>query len=231
MNAITAQPISVISYALDGVEKVRVLQSFDAAKNDENNKEVQESAKMVWELMIDSSRLLLRREQVLAARGKLVDTNIGQRWGSYLLKKVPFTTDFQQYHTLVRPQPYSQPSFMTENTNRPPHPKDAEYAGKDIKQLEIMRMSLAPRDNAGPTTATAATTVDVQRIQDLQNGGSLSANLQPQSGERQHVAYRGQNGVNIGQNPPQAITQNAVSLVYNHHRIIDSMFGRSHEFF
>ena len=133
---------------MDGIDKVRRLRFYASAKNDENNNEIRESAKVVWELLIDGPRLMVRRKQVLANRAKLADTNINQRWGSYLLKKVPFHSDFRRYHTLLRPKPFTIPSFMMEDRSQPPNPKDAPYIGLDVKEMDIMRMTLTPLDDA-----------------------------------------------------------------------------------
>ena len=117
--------------------------------------------------MTDGSRLLLRRKHVLCSRAKLIDTNVKQRWGSNLLKKVPFHTEFRQYHTLLRPKPYTQPAFMMDNRKRPPYPKDASYVGADVKAMEIMQMSLTPLDETPLTAMPSHAAAELSRLKAL----------------------------------------------------------------
>jgi hypothetical protein len=129
---------------MDGIDKIRRLRFYDASKTEENNVDVRDAAKTVWVLLTDGTRLFHRRRQILVNRAKLFQTNTNERWGSYLLRKLPFETDFREYHTLLRPKASTMPAFMMENRNRALDPKDSFYIGKNIQDLEIMRMSLEP---------------------------------------------------------------------------------------
>jgi len=142
-NLLLHGPVSIISYALDGIDKIHKLRSYDVASK-EHNREIRESAESVWELVIDSARLLLERRNKLAARSKLIDSKMHQRWGSYLLKKVPFCTDFRQYHTILRPKQSYIPAFMMEKEDGPTHPKDAQFVGQNVQEMAIVRMELTP---------------------------------------------------------------------------------------
>lgn len=156
-NLLLHGPLSVVSHVLDGIEKVRLLRFYEGAKSDDHNKEVRESAKVVWELATDGTRLLLRRGQVLASRAKLVDTSISERWGSYLLKKVPFHTGFRQYHTMLRPRPHSLPAFMKQE-GRPT---------TELQQMEILRMKLSPLDETVTTSNNAA--AELKRLREMRS--------------------------------------------------------------
>jgi hypothetical protein len=210
-----SQPISIISYALDGVDKVRRLRFYDLGKSDENNKEVRESAKIVWELITDCPRLLLKRKQVLASRAKLVDTNVNGRWGGYLLKKVPFHANFRQYHTLLRPKPYTQPGFMMDNRQRAPYPKDSEYLGRNVQDMDIMRMSLTPNDDGGMKSHANAA-ADLKRMRDLQSARQAMSDNSPRGSHprenavqsaRRGMADNSRRGVIPGEQAGQPVRQ------------------------
>jgi hypothetical protein len=138
------QPITIISYAFNGIDKVRKLRFYASAKNDENNNEIRESAKVVWDLLINGPLLMVRRRHVFANRAKLNHATISQRWGSSLITKLPFHTEFRRYHTLLRPKPFMTPSFMIEDRSRAPNPKDIPYIGLDVREMEIIRMAINP---------------------------------------------------------------------------------------
>jgi hypothetical protein len=138
---------------LNGIDKVRKLRFYASSKNDENNNEIRESAKVVWELLINGPLLMARRRHVFAKRAKLLHTNTSQRCGSSLIQKVPFHTDFRRYHILLRPKPFASPSFMMHDRSRPTNPKDIPYIGLDVREMEIIRMTLtSPGDALGNTT-------------------------------------------------------------------------------
>eukprot|EP00548_Thalassiothrix_antarctica_P002185 CAMPEP_0194133712 /NCGR_PEP_ID=MMETSP0152-20130528/3765_1 /TAXON_ID=1049557 /ORGANISM="Thalassiothrix antarctica, Strain L6-D1" /LENGTH=1309 /DNA_ID=CAMNT_0038829059 /DNA_START=339 /DNA_END=4268 /DNA_ORIENTATION=- len=172
-NLLLHGPICIISYALDGLDKIQKLRSYDIASKEESNKEVRESAETVWQLVVNSSRLLLQRQQKQAARAKFIDSKIDQRWGSYLLKKVPFSTDFRQYHTILRPRPSHIPAFM--NKTGPTNPRDAPFIGKDIEEMAIVRMELAPRGEKGNRKSAPES-----RLQD-----SFSSTIPIETGQQQ----------------------------------------------
>jgi len=134
-NILLHGPITAISYAMDGTDKVRRLRFYSMAKSSENNKEVQDSAQFVWSLMMDRPRLLLRRQQVVSGRAKLKEIPQGIQWQNYLIKKVPFNTPFREYHTLLRPKETVTPSFMKQGRT--------QVGGQDLCRMEILKMKFS----------------------------------------------------------------------------------------
>ena len=94
---------------------------------------------------MDRPLLLLRRQQVVSSRARLTDAMQSTRWDSYLIKKVPFTTDFKKYHTLLRPKARSVPCFMRDGKKGSSR-EDRQAA----EELEIMRMKVKPRADGEP---------------------------------------------------------------------------------
>lgn len=152
------QPTTTIAYALDGIEKIRRLRFYENTKSIENNDEVRQSAKIVWELLTDGARLFLRRKQVLADRSKLFDLNVTNRWGSYLINKLPFESNFRKYHTLLRPDAHVKPAFLKDNDN-----------GSTLKELEVLRMSLVPREEMPFSTSPMNAAIELNRLKDLRS--------------------------------------------------------------
>lgn len=132
---------------MDGADKVRKLRFYSVSKNAENNKEVRESSQFVWNLMIDRPRLFLRRQQVVSGRAKLNEIPQGARWGNYLIKKVPFNTDFREYHTLMRPHANFTPCFMKQS-------KIGMVGYQDARQVDALRMTVQSHEGGEKPTVT-----------------------------------------------------------------------------
>ena len=110
--------------------------------------------------MTDGARLFLRRKQALADRAKLFALNASNRWGSYLINKLPFETDFRQYHTLLRPHALVKPAFMKISDH------DNGYAPKE---LEVLRMSLAPLEDMPISTSPTNAAIELNRLKNLRS--------------------------------------------------------------
>jgi hypothetical protein len=159
----SAQPITTISFAMDGADKVRKLRFYSVSKNAENNKEVRESSQFVWNLIMDRPRLFLRRQQVVCGRAKLNEIPQGARWGNYLIKKVPFHTDFREYHTLMRPHANITPCFMKQiKKGMAGYQDDAlkmtvqAHEGGEKPTVTLRGLKIYPGDPAGRKPTVAA---------------------------------------------------------------------------
>jgi len=133
-NLLLHGPITAVALSLDGVDKIRNLRGYSAGKSNENKTEIRNSAKQVYELLIDRRRLFLKRTRAVAVRAKLVDTKREGSWGDYLVRRLPFTAGFKQFHMLVRPGKDTKPCFMSKQEFQVTREK--EKSGKEKRLFQ-----------------------------------------------------------------------------------------------
>eukprot|EP00804_Cyclotella_cryptica_P019971 CCRYP_007890-RA/>CCRYP_007890-RA protein AED:0.06 eAED:0.06 QI:175/0.87/0.77/1/1/1/9/101/1035 len=96
-------PITAITEALDGIEKIYDLRSFSNAKTLVSIREVRQTADQVYELLTDLSRLYQRRRRIALSKVEQSVVTKSKTWGDDLVKRLAFPTDAQVLHSLFCP--------------------------------------------------------------------------------------------------------------------------------
>lgn len=101
-NLLLHGPLTTISEALDGVSKIYDLKSYSTSKNQNHTREVRLAADQVYEFLVDLSLLFIRRRRIAFLKAQQ-PSSLSESWGSYIVNKLPFTTDSKTMHALFRP--------------------------------------------------------------------------------------------------------------------------------
>lgn len=96
------QPLTTVSEALDGVSRIYDLKSYSNSKNTNHTREVRLAADQVYEFLVDLSLLFIRRRRIALLKAQQ-PSSVSESWGSYVVNKLPFTTDSNTMHALFRP--------------------------------------------------------------------------------------------------------------------------------
>lgn len=96
------QPLTTISEALDGVSKIYDLKSYSNSKNTNHIREVRLAADQVYEFLVDLSLLFIRRRRIAFLKAQQ-PSSVSESWDSYIVNKLPFTTESKTMHALFRP--------------------------------------------------------------------------------------------------------------------------------
>ncbi len=84
------------------MSKIYDLKSYSNSKNTNHTREVRLAADQVYEFLVDLSLLFIRRRRIAFLKAQQ-PSSVSESWGSYIVNKLPFTTDSKTMHALFRP--------------------------------------------------------------------------------------------------------------------------------
>lgn len=84
------------------MSKIYDLKSYSNSKNQNHTREVRLAADQVYEFLVDLSLLFIRRRRIAFLKAQQ-PSSVSESWGSYIVNKLPFTTDSKTMHALFRP--------------------------------------------------------------------------------------------------------------------------------
>jgi len=100
-NILMHGPLTTVTEAMDGIDKIRALKSYNQSKN---AREVRDAANEIYELLVDRPRLFSERRQLSCRRLKLDTPKKTPRWEDYIVRRLPVLVEFNQIHKLIRPK-------------------------------------------------------------------------------------------------------------------------------
>lgn len=125
-NLLLHGPISVITEANDGLALVRELRSYHHNKNSENVNEIRTASSELYEFLINRAYLFSERRQLACKRLKINGVKSEPRWVDYLLRRIPFVTDFKSMHYLVCPQGMSPSTSHQDSIDEETYDEESE---------------------------------------------------------------------------------------------------------
>ena len=152
------QPLTVIAEANDGIAQIRELRSYFHNKNSVNVHEIRHASSELHEFLINRSYLFSERRQLACKRLKIGNMESGPRWVDYLLRRLPFTSQFEAMHTLVCPKGMAPSSPHDDGENDVCEADQPMHDSQESKEKESTASNIP--DETSPTSkSTKCTTV------------------------------------------------------------------------
>lgn len=186
-NVLLHGPLTAITEACDGINKIYELRSYFASKNSESALEVRTASDEIYHLLTSRTELLIQRRHLASRRLKLnvfTGNKVEQRWVDYLVRRLPITVGFSHIHELLRPaslpvQP-TRERFMTEYYD---DEKDSDLKGHtnneeislvtaDTEQFneEVSKQYLDPETS---NRSISPTPVDGDEVEEKKTSGEI----------------------------------------------------------